>query len=225
LTSNLKEEGGAYIVKPSNSAVLNWKKHGDTFRGKGYSYYLDTVRTSYPPILNGTDSIPGKDTMIIDTLIWKYIGISPDGLRREPYKTVGNIHIKRTCDLYLKGAEVANRLGMSGEALRILNQSRGRIGLPPAPITASATIEEIEDAIMEERALELAFEGERWYDLVRIAKRRNDPSYLIDKIVENAPASKKEALGARLELQWAENQWKLPYSSAAISNNPKLEQQ
>jgi hypothetical protein len=210
LTSNRPEDGGEYIVKPSRSAVINWKHNGDLYRGQGYSYYID--------------SIDKGDTLIIDTLIWKYIGISPDGLRREAFRTVGNIHIKRTCDLYLKGAEAAIRLGMSGKALEILNQSRGRIGLPPAPIKSDATIEEIEDAIMEERALELAFEGERWYDLVRIAKRRNDPNYLIDKVVANAPESKKEALRARLELQWIENQWKLPYSKTATVYNPKLNQ-
>lgn len=43
-------------------------------------------------------------------------------------------------------------------------------------------MEFIEDLIMEERALELAFEGKRWTDLVRVANRRQDPSYLANKV-------------------------------------------
>jgi hypothetical protein len=38
------------------------------------------------------------------------------------------------------------------------------------------------DEILDERARELAFEGERFYDLMRIARRLNDPSYLADRV-------------------------------------------
>jgi starch-binding outer membrane protein, SusD/RagB family len=44
------------------------------------------------------------------------------------------------------------------------------------------SIEFVEDAIQKELALEMAFEGNRFHDLMRIALRRNNPSYLADKV-------------------------------------------
>lgn len=41
---------------------------------------------------------------------------------------------------------------------------------------------QVENMIMDEEGLEFAFEGYRFYDLMRVALRRNDPSYLADKI-------------------------------------------
>jgi len=40
----------------------------------------------------------------------------------------------------------------------------------------------VEDLIVEELALETCFEGQRFYDLVRVASRRNDPAYLADRV-------------------------------------------
>ncbi len=55
----------------------------------------------------------------------------------------------------------------------------------PQPPEALATYEDtlnyqiplVEDMIVAENALEFAFEGHRYYDLMRVALRRNDPSY------------------------------------------------
>ncbi len=40
----------------------------------------------------------------------------------------------------------------------------------------------VEDAIMHENTLELAFEGNRFFDLMRVAKRRGNPDYLAQKV-------------------------------------------
>lgn len=40
----------------------------------------------------------------------------------------------------------------------------------------------VEDLIMDEEGLEFAFEGYRFYDLMRVAMRRNNPAYLADRV-------------------------------------------
>lgn len=40
----------------------------------------------------------------------------------------------------------------------------------------------VEDLIIDEMALELAFEGTRFFDLMRVANRRNDPTYLAKRV-------------------------------------------
>lgn len=45
----------------------------------------------------------------------------------------------------------------------------------------------VEDLIVDEEALELAFEGTRFFDLMRVAHRRNDPSYLAKRLANRNP--------------------------------------
>lgn len=52
-------------------------------------------------------------------------------------------------------------------------------------------MEKVEDMIVDECALELAFEGTRYYDLLRVALRRSDPHYLADRIYARKGADKE----------------------------------
>lgn len=52
----------------------------------------------------------------------------------------------------------------------------------------------LEEKLMDEKARELAWEGERFYDLVRVAKRRNDPAFLAAKVSAKYPAGKREEI-------------------------------
>jgi hypothetical protein len=65
-----------------------------------------------------------------------------------------------------------------------------------------------EEQLLDERARELAFEGERFYDLMRVAKRRNDPSFLAGIVSAKYPAGMRERIYNHL---LDENNWYIHY--------------
>jgi starch-binding outer membrane protein, SusD/RagB family len=201
-----------YMVMPSQIVVdsffaqvqLKAAAIGDNSRGIGVSF--DTI--------NG------------ESYIKKY---SVD--EGEPYSS--DIIFQRAADLHLMLAEALNRSGDSKTALVLLNDGfmavnpkpapyskwSGNMGvraranlsskLVPASVTGDDAVKLVEDYIMDERALELAFEGHRWTDLVRVAKRRGDPEYLASKIAAKYTDPVKAAQVHDFLMN--EGNWVLPY--------------
>ena len=69
----------------------------------------------------------------------------------------------------------------------------------------------IETAILNESALELAFEGQRWSDLVRIATRRNDPSILANAVFNKLSKDGNPAAAATRTKLMDKKNWYLPF--------------
>lgn len=89
------------------------------------------------------------------------------------FNSPDNTYVLRLADVLLMYAEASNELnGPGGGALDKLNSIRLRAGL--ALLTAGSPEAASKDALRNEidrqRRLELAFEGERWFDLVRYAR-------------------------------------------------------
>ncbi len=87
--------------------------------------------------------------------------ISPD------YNTSpANFVVYRYAGVLLMQAEALNELGQTSQAAAPLNIVRARAGLPS--VSASLSQEQMRESIIHERRMELAFEGHRWFDMIRI---------------------------------------------------------
>ena len=79
-----------------------------------------------------------------------------------------NFVVYRYADVLLMKAEALNEMGQSREAAAPLNIVRHRAGLASVNTDTSASQENMREAIIHERRIELAFEGHRWFDMIRI---------------------------------------------------------
>ena len=118
--------------------------------------------------------------------------------------------------LLLKAEALANLDGASNleAAETIVNQVRARVSLPALPASVKASKESMLNAILKERRLELAFEGQRWFDLVRYGK------------VEEVMNTLNSRDSGRLPLRrtFSETSYLFPIPTTAIDLNTNLVQ-
>jgi tetratricopeptide (TPR) repeat protein len=89
---------------------------------------------------------------------------------------------------------------------------RGRAGLKTVTLPTTDSVTNVENMIINEDALELAYEGERWPDLLRIAIRRNDPAFIADKIYNKLIKSGLSAgAAAQARAKLMAKDWFLPF--------------
>lgn len=93
-----------------------------------------------------------------------------------------NIPILRYTDVLMMYAECLNEDGYAanGEAFNIINKVRARAGLAALTSTDVPDQASFRKALQKERKVEFAFEGLRWFDLVRwgIAKKTIDAHFM-----------------------------------------------
>ena len=103
--------------------------------------------------------------------------------------------LMRFAEVMLNYAEAANETGHASEALDILKQIRKRAGVEPGAADYGITAvsrEQIRKAIMDERNIELCFEGHRFNDLRRwrmFNVLNNSPKFGIEAIAITADGS------------------------------------
>ncbi|MBF4491472.1 RagB/SusD family nutrient uptake outer membrane protein [Flavobacterium sp. JLP] len=87
----------------------------------------------------------------------------------DAWETDANIKCLRYGEVLLMKAEALNELGQTSNAIPLLNEIRHRAGLGDTPATSQAAVR---TAIWKERRVELAFEFDRFFDLVRTGQAK-----------------------------------------------------
>lgn len=108
-------------------------------------------------------------------------------------------------------------------ALELINKVRTRTQINKLDDDVKSDEERMLKALLEERDMELAAEGKRWYDLVRFGKAKNYKykTSFIDLIVANNSSIGSKWLRSVLK---DNNAWFLPIHQDEIDRNPVLTQ-
>lgn len=231
----LFSKSGDYLVKPSSLSIRNWNNQIRTDgsltdrRGLDMSYRL--VNSIEPEVLKYSQNY-SLSTPFDKTGVWviyraavlhlRYAEAANRLDRRVLAGALVNSGIKAafgTKALY-NGVPDSYPFDFNGDGGTIRGNwyrnsgIRGRAVNQDYPITVANTVLEVEDRIMQEEALETAFEGYRWQDLLRIALRRQatEPNYLADKIAAKFEAAGDGASAALVRSRLANKEnWYLPF--------------
>lgn len=90
-----------------------------------------------------------------------------------------------------------NNIGVKARGCGNVNLDTVYYVIPKNMFDKDSIMNYVEDLIIKEAALETAFEGNRFHDLMRVAMRRNDNAYLADKVAEKH-ANNKVAIRTKL---------------------------
>ncbi|UIR56034.1 RagB/SusD family nutrient uptake outer membrane protein [Sphingobacterium sp. SRCM116780] len=121
----------------------------------------------------------------------------------------------RYADILLLKAEALIQQGSNlSAAADIIDKIRTRVNLPKLNVAIRGNKDALFEAYLKERRLELAFEGQRWFDLVRLDKVES---------VMNAVYAKDSGRKTQV-YPFNQYSYRLPVPQAKIDQNPNLVQ-
>ncbi len=159
-----------------------------------------------------------------DNIIWKYVGLAHDNkTTRTSTNYTSHWIVYRYADILLMKAEASNEQNNGQEALNLIKQVRDR-GMALALTNTNPSPSDkggIADLILNERAREFAFEGKRWYDLLRNAKRGNYRriNILTDLVSSTVPPDRQQSAIAKFK---DPNSHYLPIYAYELQTDPLL---
>jgi starch-binding outer membrane protein, SusD/RagB family len=133
--------------------------------------------------------------------IWKYVGATRTALRSID-QSYAHWFFYRFADILLLKAEALNETGQGQAALDLIYNVRRRANALAAtdltPDPSDKTL--IQDFILNERSREFCFEGKRWFDVLRNAKRNNYQrlSLLLNMVAMSVPSNMQQSAQAKM---------------------------
>jgi hypothetical protein len=154
-------------------------------------------------------------------MIYKYIGDSEGTKALQDSDT--HWFVYRYGDVLLLKAEALAELNRGDEALIIIEDLRLKRRAISQTEESPSSKSGIIDYILAERSREVAYEGKRWYDMLRVARRNNyeRKDILINAAIETAPADQQQSIIAKLQ---DPNSHYLPINTGELYTNKELVQ-
>ena len=157
-----------FRTENSSESIFELQYSINNSNSQAFWFFTDNLggRWGYSPTVDLYNSFETGDERLDVT-----IGIDDGARYGNKYEEIengdDNIVILRLAEMYLIRAEANARLGADAAVVRAdINVVRNRAGLGDLPLTVD-TQEELLAAILQERRVELAFEGHRFFDLRR----------------------------------------------------------
>ena len=180
--------------------------------------------STYAGEIFGEDLVSLRMEFTIDGhTITKYALNRSGFLRSDTEQDAANLIIHRNAEILLMKAEALAMLGRFDEAEPLINEVYRRSNPLALDLEIDGNSNSFEDAILLERAKEFAFEGKRWFDLLRLGRRNNylRKDLFIEYVVSQFPEQDKFVKRSRLK---DPNGWYLPIHEDELENNPELTQ-
>lgn len=156
--------------------------------------------------------------------IWKYVGASPT-VSRTVDQSYAHWFFYRYADIMLMKAEALNESNSGQAALDLIYKVRSRANaLANTDLSPAASDKNlIQDFILQERAREFCFEGKRWFDVLRNAKRKNYARLpiLLNMVAQSVPSNMQQSAQAKFK---DVNSHYLPIYLYELQTNKKLVQ-
>lgn len=137
-----------------------------------------------------------------DLIIWKHVGTSDVATTVTATNSTRNWIVYRYADILLMEAEAlvwSDRPNKLVDAMTLINEVRGRARALITTEEGPTDSRGVSDYILRERAREFAFEGKRWYDLLRHSKREGRVELIIDAIIKVAVLDKQQSIINKLK--------------------------
>lgn len=175
-------------VTPSRDLIRAYQTAGDEIRFNESVVYYETTWSNYYPANNYP-------------FMYKL---------RSAFNSIIRL---RYADILLLKAEALIMGGSDlAAAADIIDRVRQRAGLPRLANNVRNNRDAMVDALLNERRLELAFEGQRWFDLVRLDK--------VESVMNSVYA--RDSGRRPLVYPFDSNSYRLPIPQSAIDQNPNL---
>lgn len=204
------EDGYQKYCVPSHDLVNAYDAQNDAIRENSNIVFYKTDANGNPIAWADENWNPCQDPNI--AVPFNYKQKHPNS-----WSSGDHLYLLRLADIILLKAEAENELGKPADALADLNIIRKRVNLAPA---SAASQPALRSAILNERRLELAFEGQRWDDLTRLGVATQIMTSLSE--YKYSCGSGTSSAPVKITYKVDKNHWLMPIPQVEINANPNL---